>query len=91
MTPYVKGLLDAYTIYVIPVINPDGYEQSFVINTRPNLRPQDANGDNIPFSDLIHGHRRRRLHRATPLYRGKEDDTPSRESPCLRHGEPGLG
>ena len=27
---YVKGLLDAYTIYVIPVINPDGYEQSFV-------------------------------------------------------------
>ena len=48
---YVKGLLDAYTIYVIPVINPDGYEQSFVVNTRPNLRPQDANGNNIPFSD----------------------------------------
>lgn len=45
---YVKGLLDAYTIYVIPVINPDGYEQSFVVNTRPNLRPQDANGNNIP-------------------------------------------
>lgn len=48
---YVKGLLDTYTIYVIPVINPDGYEQSFVVNTRPNLRPQDANGNNIPFSD----------------------------------------
>ena len=48
---YVKGLLDSYIVYVIPVINPDGYEQSFVINNRPNLRPRDANGDNIPFSD----------------------------------------
>ena len=48
---YVKGLLDNYIIYVIPVINPDGYEQSFVINNRPNLRPRDANGDNIPYSD----------------------------------------
>lgn len=48
---YVKALLDNYIIYVVPVINPDGYEQSFVLKTRPNLRPQDANGDNIPFSD----------------------------------------
>lgn len=48
---YVKSLLDNYIIYIIPVINPDGYEQSFVLKTRPNLRPQDANGDNIPFSD----------------------------------------
>lgn len=47
----VKAILDAYTIYVIPVINPDGYEQSFVYNTRQNLRPRDLNGNGIPFSD----------------------------------------
>ena len=78
---YVKGLLDAYTIYVIPVINPDGYEQSFVINTRPNLRPQDANGNNIPFSDPytdIDGDGF-----IATLYRGKADDTPSRDLPLF--------
>ena len=78
---YVKGLLDAYTIYVIPVINPDGYEQSFVINTRPNLRPQDANGNNIPFSDPytdIDGDGF-----IATLYRGKADDTPSRDLPVF--------
>ena len=48
---YVKSLLDNYVVYVVPVINPDGYEQSFVINTRQNLRPRDLNGDGIPFSD----------------------------------------
>ena len=74
---YVKGLLDSYTIYVIPVINPDGYEQSFVVNTRPNLRPQDKNGDNIPFGDPytdIDGDGF-----IATLYRGRADDTPSRE------------
>ena len=32
-------------------MNPDGYEQSFVCNTRQNLRPVDANGDGTAFSD----------------------------------------
>ncbi|MBQ8537015.1 MAG: hypothetical protein IJ461_06385 [Clostridia bacterium] len=50
-TEQVKAILDAYTVYVIPVINPDGYEQSFVYNTRQNLRPRDLNGNGIPFSD----------------------------------------
>ena len=78
---YVKGLLDSYIVYVIPVINPDGYEQSFVINNRPNLRPRDANGDNIPFGDPytdIDGDGF-----IATLYRGKEDDTPSRELPVF--------
>ncbi len=48
---YVKNLLDSYVVYVIPAINPDGYEQSFVINTRQNLRPRDLNGNGVPFSD----------------------------------------
>jgi len=48
---YVQKLLDEYIVYVIPVINPDGYEQSFVINTRQNMRPRDLNGNGIPFSD----------------------------------------
>lgn len=78
---YVKGLLDSYTIYVIPVINPDGYEQSFVVNTRPNLRPQDKNGDNIPFGDPytdIDGDGF-----IATLYRGRADDTPSRQLPVF--------
>ena len=78
---YVKGLLDAYTIYVILVINPDGYEQSFVINTRPNLRPQDANGNNIPFSDPYADLDGDGF--IATLYRGKADDTPSRELPIF--------
>lgn len=48
---YVAKLLDEYVLYVVPVINPDGYEQSSVINTRQNLRPRDLNGDGVPFSD----------------------------------------
>lgn len=50
-TEKVQDLLKDYVVYVIPVINPDGYEQSFVINTRENMRPLDLNGDGIPFSD----------------------------------------
>lgn len=50
-TEYVKNLLDNYVVYVVPVINPDGYEQSFVINTRQNMRPRDLNGNGTPFSD----------------------------------------
>lgn len=72
---YVKDLLDHFIIYVNPVINPDGYEQSWVINNRPNLRPTDANGNGIPFSDPytdIDGDG----YIAT-IYRGKAGDTPS--------------
>lgn len=50
-TERVKDILENYVIYIIPVINPDGYEQSFVYNTRQNLRPVDANGDGVAFSD----------------------------------------
>lgn len=50
-TEQVQDILSNYILYVIPVINPDGYEQSFVYNTRPNLRPKDANGNGVPFSD----------------------------------------
>jgi hypothetical protein len=48
---YVQKMLDNYILYIVPVINPDGYEQSFVINTRQNLRPRDLNGDGTAFSD----------------------------------------
>ncbi len=48
---YIKDILDNYIIYVVPVINPDGYMQSFVYNNRQNLRPTDRNNDGIPFSD----------------------------------------
>lgn len=48
---YVNTMLNNYILYVIPVINPDGYEQSFINNNRPNLRPTDRNGNRIPFSD----------------------------------------
>lgn len=72
----VKEILDSYTIYVIPVINPDGYEQSFTANTRQNLRPRDLNGDGVPFSDPytdIDGDG----YIAT-LYRGTADQRPNR-------------
>lgn len=47
----VKNILDNYIIYIVPVLNPDGYEQSFIYPIRQNLRPTDRNGNNIPFSD----------------------------------------
>lgn len=50
-TDYMKAMLDQYIIYVVPAINPDGYEQSFVYPNRSNLRPMDRNGDGVPFSD----------------------------------------
>ena len=50
-TEQVQDILNNYVVYVIPAINPDGYEQSFVYNTRQNLRPRDLNGDGVPFSD----------------------------------------
>ena len=76
---YVKSLLDNYVIYAVPLINPDGYEQSFVLNNRPNLRPRDLNGDGVPFSDPytdIDGDG----YIAT-LYRGTADSEPSTQLP----------
>lgn len=50
-TARVQAILNKCTVYVAPVLNPDGYEQSFIFNTRQNLRPRDRNGDGMPFSD----------------------------------------
>ena len=47
----IQNILDNYIVYVVPLINPDGFCQSFVYNNRQNLRPTDNNGNNIPFSD----------------------------------------
>lgn len=50
-TSKIQKLLKEYIVYVIPVINPDGYEQSFIWNTRQNMKPTDHDGDGIPFND----------------------------------------
>ena len=50
-TEEVQNILDNYIIYMVPAINPDGYEQSWVLNTRQNLRPRDLDGDGVMFSD----------------------------------------
>lgn len=74
----VKDILDDYIVYVIPVINPDGYVQSSVYNTRQNMRPRDLNGDGVPFSDPytdIDGDG----YIAT-LYRGTADAQPDRRA-----------
>ena len=47
----VREILKNHIVYVIPVINPDGYVQSDVYNTRQNMRPRDLDGDGVPFSD----------------------------------------
>lgn len=47
----VKNILDNYIIYIVPVMNPDGYAQSLIYPIRENLRPTDRNGNNIVFSD----------------------------------------
>ena len=78
-TDYMKAMLDQYIIYVIPAINPDGYEQSFVYPNRSNLRPMDRNGDGVPFSDPyadIDGDGF-----IATIYRGKAGDEPSRKLP----------
>ena len=77
-SPQVQEILNNYVVYVIPVINPDGYEQSFVYNTRQNLRPRDLNGNGIAFSDPytdIDGDG----YIAT-LYRGTADVQPDRKA-----------
>lgn len=52
-TAKVQDLLKKYIVYVIPVINPDGYEQSFLYRTRENSNPAlcDKDGDGIPYGD----------------------------------------
>ena len=77
-TEQVQQILDNYVVYIVPVINPDGYEQSFVYNTRQNLRPRDLNGDGTAFSDPytdIDGDG----YIAT-LYRGTADEQPDRRA-----------
>ncbi len=44
-------ILSKYNVYIVPLINPDGYERSFLISTRQNMRPTDKNGVAGPFSD----------------------------------------
>lgn len=44
-------ILSKYNVYIVPLINPDGYQRSFLVNTRQNMRPTDENGVAGPFSD----------------------------------------
>ena len=44
-------ILGKYNVYIVPLINPDGYQQSFIVSTRQNMRPTDHNGIAGPFSD----------------------------------------
>lgn len=48
---YVEYMLDNYVLYCVPMINPDGMEQSFTYNVRYNLSARDADGDGLVFSD----------------------------------------
>ena len=50
----VADYLKKYIVYVIPLINPDGYEQSFIYRTRENMDKENApdrDGDGIKFND----------------------------------------
>jgi hypothetical protein len=49
--PAVTKLLSKYNVYIVPLINPDGYDWSFYVSTRQNMRPTDKNGVGGPFSD----------------------------------------
>jgi Zinc carboxypeptidase len=44
-------ILRQYNVYIVPLINPDGYQRSFLVSTRTNMRPTDHNGIAGPFSD----------------------------------------
>lgn len=44
-------LLAKYNVYIVPLINPDGYQRSFLVSQRTNMRPTDKNGIAGPFSD----------------------------------------
>lgn len=45
------GILAKYDVYIVPLINPDGYQRSFLVSKRQNMRPTDNNGISGPFSD----------------------------------------
>jgi Zinc carboxypeptidase len=49
--PNATKALSKYNVYIVPLINPDGYQQSFLENQRTNMRPTDHNGVAGPFSD----------------------------------------
>jgi hypothetical protein len=49
--PEAKRAMEGYVTYVIPVMNPDGYVNSFYRGTRQNMRPMDKNGVGGPYSD----------------------------------------
>jgi murein tripeptide amidase MpaA len=46
-----RYILDNFIVYVVPVINPDGYEQSFLYSCRSNFRPIDKNGNGVCCDD----------------------------------------
>ena len=50
-TERVQNILDNYIVYVIPMINPDGMEESFTYNVRYNMAARDLDGDGLVFSD----------------------------------------
>lgn len=50
-TKEVEDILENYIIYCVPMINPDGMEESFTYNVRYNLSARDADGDGLVFSD----------------------------------------
>jgi murein tripeptide amidase MpaA len=70
-----RRILDNFVVYVIPVMNPDGYEQSFTYPCRSNLRPTDKNGDGIPFSDPYHDTNGDGI--IARVYTGAPDSTPA--------------
>ena len=49
--PAATAVLRKFNVYVVPLINPDGYQRSFTVSVRQNMRPTDKNGIAGPFSD----------------------------------------
>ena len=39
--PAATKILNKYNVYIVPLINPDGYDWSFYVSTRQNMRPTD--------------------------------------------------
>jgi hypothetical protein len=49
--PAATQIMRKYNVYIVPLINPDGYQRSFLVSVRQNMRPTDKNGVAGPFSD----------------------------------------
>jgi hypothetical protein len=49
--PTATKILSKYNVYIVPLINPDGFQRSFLVSTRQNMRPTDKNSTAGPFSD----------------------------------------